>query len=252
VAVVLGAARRGIARVVVTALLAAGGLTAVAAAVPGSAAASTASFEQQFVAKMNAARAAAGLPAYSVASDLTSIARSHSRSMASQQRLYHNPSLTSQVQDWQAVGENVGEGPTVDDIHSAFMHSTEHRANILDHDFTQVGVGVAVDSNGIIWVTEDFRQPMHSASAPVHHASAPTHHTTVSRPAGTSTLRSSHATASRPVVARPAAPRPASVPSPAVLRARLDQLRHAAAAAASADPVSQAFDFLSAVGSLSS
>ena len=53
-----------------------------------------------------------------------------------------------------AVGENVGEGPTVTDIHNAFMNSPEHKANILDHDFTQVGVGVSVDKNGIIWVTE--------------------------------------------------------------------------------------------------
>src|SRR4051812_1585805 len=132
--------------------------------------------ESQFIAKMNAARQSAGLRPYSVASDLTSVARQHSAQMASKQELYHNPSLTSQVQNWQAVGENVGEGPTVSDIHTAFMQSPEHKANILDHDFTQVGVGVVVDKHGIIWVTEDFRQPQSSTTG--HAASsAPAHHT---------------------------------------------------------------------------
>src|SRR5438309_11441109 len=144
--------------------------------------------ESQFVAKMTAARQSAGLRPYSVASDLTSIARQHSAAMASQQSLYHNPNLTSQVQNWRAVGENVGEGPTVSDIHTAFMNSPEHRANILDHDFTQVGVGVAVDKNGIIWVTEDFRQPMSSGSTSAAGSSSSTSHsTTTTHPAAAPT-----------------------------------------------------------------
>src|SRR3954471_4909095 len=157
----------------------------------------SASMESQFVAKMNAARQSAGLRPYAVASDLTSVARQHSAQMASKQELYHNPNLTTQVQNWQAVGENVGEGPTVSDIHNAFMQSPEHKANILDHDFTQVGVGVVVDKNGIIWVTEDFRQPMRSSSSS---SSAPTHHSA----AKTSTT-AHHAAAPKTVAVRPAA-----------------------------------------------
>src|SRR4051794_17156861 len=134
---------------------------------------------------MNAARQASGLAPYAVASDLASVARNHSQQMASQQSLYHNPSLTTQVQNWQAVGENVGEGPSVSDIHTAFMNSPEHRANILDHDFTQVGVGVAVDKNGIIWVTEDFRQPMSSGSTTTASHTSGTTHTTSTQPAYT-------------------------------------------------------------------
>jgi hypothetical protein len=160
--------------------------------------------------------------------------------MASSQTLYHNPSLTSQVQNWQAVGENVGEGPTVSDIHNAFMQSPEHRANILDHDFTQVGVGVSVDKNGIIWVTEDFRQPMGGGTT--------TTHTT------TSTHSASTASSSNPYYTAPthavSAPRPA--PSPrAVLLQRLHELRHQhVAARAAGDPVAQAFDYLHALTAL--
>jgi uncharacterized protein YkwD len=242
---VLRAVRRATARIVATTVLAtiAGTVTAIVA--PTAALASNSSMEAQFVAKMNAARQANGLRPYTVSSDLTSIARQHSAQMASKGQLYHNGSLTSQVQNWQAVGENVGDGPTVSDIHTAFMNSPEHRSNILDHDYTQVGVGVTVDSSGQVWVTEDFRQPMHSTtktttSAPAthhttttvthHYTSAPVHHYTQS-------------TVARPA-ARPAVHKAPAGPSAAVLRARLSKLRTAAVAAQSADPVSQAFDYL--------
>src|SRR5438309_253533 len=170
--------------------------------------------ESQFVAKLNAARSAAGLRPYSVASDLTSVARQHSAQMASKQSLYHNPNLTSQVQNWQAVGENVGEGPTVSDVHAAFMHSPEHKANILDHDFTQVGVGVVVDKNGIIWVTEDFREPQSSttghssSSTSSSSSSSTTTHHTARKPATTT----HHASAPKPTVVSHAvaAPKPAA------------------------------------------
>ena len=244
----LRAVRRATARVLVTTVLASVAATVTAIAAPTAALASNGSMEAQFVAKLNAAREANGLRPYTVASDLTSIARQHSNAMASQGRLYHNPSLTSQVQNWQAVGENVGDGPTVDDIHTAFMHSPEHRANILDHDFTQVGVGVTVDSSGQVWVTEDFRQPMHSTTtaAPVTHHSTTvvTHHYYSSAPARRTTTVTHRA-------AKPARRAPAGT-SAAVLKARLSKLRTAAAAAQSADPVSQAFDYLSNITTLSS
>src|SRR3954463_9510035 len=119
------------------------GLTAGAITVSAPAfAASTASMEYQFIADINAARQANGMKPYAVAGDLTAVARAHSALMASRHSLYHNPSLTTDVSNWQAVGENVGEGPDVGDIHQAFMNSPEHRSNILDHDFIQVGVGV--------------------------------------------------------------------------------------------------------------
>ena len=257
----LHAVRRAVSRLLAAALLSTAALTTVAAVVPSAAVAdSTYTMESQFVAKMNAARQSAGLRPYTVASDLTSIARQHSAQMAQRQSLYHNPNLTSQVQDWQAVGENVGEGPTVSDIHDAFMRSPEHRANILDHDFTQVGVGVSVDSNGIIWVTEDFRQPMHSTSTttsrPATHHPATTTPTT-SRPPTHNTATTPTApapqtamTPKQPVTAKPHAVHPAATASPqAQLLARL-AAASAAPTTAAADPVTQAFDYLSTVTSL--
>jgi len=253
----LGVVRGTLTRLFAAVVLAGAVTTTVATVAPVAAFAdSSASMESQFVAKMNAARQAAGLRPYVVASDLTSVARQHSAAMASKQELYHNPNLTTQVQNWQAVGENVGEGPTVSDIHNAFMQSPEHRANILDHDFTQVGVGVVVDKNGIIWVTEDFRQPMRSASSssPTHHSAPKTTTTTTHHVSASTNPTPTHAAtpkASVPAVHRVAHPHPAVAASPqATLLAKLAAMRTAGADTHSADPVAAAFDYLSTVTDL--
>jgi uncharacterized protein YkwD len=56
---------------------------------------------------------------------------------------------------WQALGENVGYGPSPQSVEAAFMASPEHRANILGN-YTHMGVGVFVDGTGRVWVTERF------------------------------------------------------------------------------------------------
>jgi uncharacterized protein YkwD len=65
-------------------------------------------------------------------------------------------------------------GPDARAIHDAFMNSPAHRSNILDTDFTEVGIGTATDENGTLYVTEVFRQPLRRrVSAPVASAPAP-------------------------------------------------------------------------------
>lgn len=114
--------------------------------------------EAAFVAAANRERAAAGLASLAVAGDLVAVARAHSVRMADGAELHHNASLTSQVADWQRVGENVGRGPDVGVIHTAFMESPAHRANILETGWTEIGVGVEV-RDGRVWVTQVFRLP---------------------------------------------------------------------------------------------
>jgi uncharacterized protein YkwD len=53
------------------------------------------------------------------------------------------------------LAENVGEGPTVDNIHSAWMHSTGHRANLLAKTLDSMGIGV-VEVGGEYFAVEDF------------------------------------------------------------------------------------------------
>lgn len=114
--------------------------------------------EAAFVAAANRERAEVGLPSLAVADDLVAVARAHGATMADGEDLHHNPALTSDVADWQRVGENVGRGPDVDVIHTAFMASPAHRANILEPGWTEIGVGVEV-RDGRIWVTQVFRLP---------------------------------------------------------------------------------------------
>jgi len=124
------------------------------------------SVEDVFTTKMNAARAAKGIPRLATRSHLVSVARQWAATMASQNKLYHNPELTSDVHNWRYVGENVGYGPDALTVHVAFMNSAPHRANILDRDFTEVGIG-AVVRDGRVWVAEVFRRPLRVTTSSV-------------------------------------------------------------------------------------
>ncbi len=122
--------------------------------------------ESRFYSLTASARSQYGRPAYAIVGDLIGIARRHSQQMAARHAIYHNPNLGSEVPNWQAVGENVGMGGTPESIHRALMNSASHRSNILDTDFTQIGIGTAYDEDGVLYVTQVFRQPLYAA-APV-------------------------------------------------------------------------------------
>ncbi|HET8616358.1 MAG TPA: CAP domain-containing protein [Actinomycetales bacterium] len=154
--------RRRFTTLLATASAAVVALTGLAAA--PSAQASSSSTEQQFVSSINGARHSAGRPSLATSSDLTAVARAWAATMASSDTLQHNPRLTSQVRGWRFVGENVGMGGDVASLHQAFMASAPHKANILDRDYTQIGVGVA-SGHGRLWVVEVFRTPSASSSA---------------------------------------------------------------------------------------
>jgi uncharacterized protein YkwD len=114
--------------------------------------------EDSLTARLNGARSDRGLPSLATRSDLVAVARAQATRMADSGTLYHNPNLTTDVTNWRWVGENVGYGPDVQTVHVAFMNSDAHRANILDTDYTEVGVGV-VERGDRVWVAEVFRRP---------------------------------------------------------------------------------------------
>jgi uncharacterized protein YkwD len=149
------------------------------------------SVENCFSSAINRERAAVGRPKLTLASDLVAIARRHSNWMKEDGTIYHADSssphyregdnLSAELRgDWYAGGENVGMGGDCKSIHDAFMASKGHRENILDRDYNQVGVGVAVDGD-TIYVTEDFigrrthavRHVVRRATAPVHRVPRP-------------------------------------------------------------------------------
>ncbi len=139
-------------------LLALGGPLAVGRAQAGEVA--------DLTAMTNADRAAAGLRALATANDLQSLAQSRANEMARNGRLAHTTNLGSRVTGWKRLGENVGRGPNLRDIETAFMASPSHRENIVDPGFTQIGVGVTWDGKEYFYVAVVFRQPSSTATAP--------------------------------------------------------------------------------------
>ena len=109
-----------------------------------------------YLSRLNSERAAQGLRPLIMRSDLTQVAQAWSEHMAATGVLGHNPQLATAVTNWLAVGENVGDGPTIGDLDAAFMASPKHRANILDPTYDDVGIAT-VTRNGMIWITVDFR-----------------------------------------------------------------------------------------------
>jgi uncharacterized protein YkwD len=113
--------------------------------------------EKQFASKINQSRLAFGKSKLHLDRELSKAARRHSREMMHSETLYHTPSptLRNRVTNWVWLGENVGVGSTVDSLHVAFMHSPEHKDNILFSKYRHVGVGTR-QRNGRLWVTVLF------------------------------------------------------------------------------------------------
>ena len=120
---------------------------------------------QDFAAMTNTDRVSHGLRALSSAADLQSLAQQRADQMARSGQLAHTQNLGSKVTGWQRLGENVGRGPALQDIETAFMNSPTHRENILDPAFTQLGVGVTFDGRQYFYVAVIFRQPNGAAPA---------------------------------------------------------------------------------------
>ncbi|MFZ0323406.1 MAG: CAP domain-containing protein [Actinomycetes bacterium] len=159
-----------------TAVLAAFVVTATA----GSAAAGP--DEGSFASAVNAARTSQGIAPLAVMADLSAVARAQAQRCADANQLFHNPNLGGDVTGWQVVAENVGVGGDWRSIQDAFMASPEHRANLMDPIFTQMGVGTAVSRDGSLWVSQVFREPAGApsgasssaaTSAPVSSGTAP-------------------------------------------------------------------------------
>lgn len=88
---------------------------------------------------------------------ISRMARNHSERMAERGYVYHHECLECRFDnwDWRKLGENVAVGDSMRDVFRDLMDSSGHRANILDPDFWQEGVGI-VKERGQVWVTMMF------------------------------------------------------------------------------------------------
>jgi hypothetical protein len=200
----------------------------------------------------NAERTERGLRAYAASGELASVAQSWASKLAKSGTLAHNPNLRTQVSGYRYVGENVGYGASASQIHGALMKSPGHKANILDRDFTQMGVGAARDSKGNLWIAQVFRQPSSSTSSKPKAAPKPKP-SAAPKPSPKPSVRESAQNASAPKAA-PAkavtkkAAKPAA-PAPPTMAEKLDEA-NAWAKASAGDPVASTLSFTRAMSSL--
>ena len=111
--------------------------------------------EKAMAKKVNNARSNNGRVKLKLDPEMSKVARSHSRTMAKKASLYHTKNLGAKVTNWKSLGENVGYGSSVKQLHKLFMGSSGHRANILQSSYRHVGVGTT-RKDGTLWVTVIF------------------------------------------------------------------------------------------------
>ena len=125
---------------------------------PARAAIDPAASEAQFLTLMNQERVGAGLAPMNRDNLMYPMAAEWSQQMFAAGALSHRPDLAARASaiapTWTRVGENVGTGGSVPSLHTAFMNSPGHRANVLG-DYNRVAIAVVVDG-ARIWVTFDF------------------------------------------------------------------------------------------------
>jgi uncharacterized protein YkwD len=111
----------------------------------------------------NRERATRGLPEISWDDALAASAAQHADQMADRQTLSHQfpgePNLASRVvqagASFIALAENVALAPTAAELHTEWMNSPPHRANLLDPDLNMIGIAV-VARDGELYAVEDF------------------------------------------------------------------------------------------------
>lgn len=129
--------------------------------------------EARFVQRINQDRANSGLGPLSADGPLVGAARNQSSRMAGSGSIFHNGNLPNEVPGgWESLGENVGSGASVDDLHASFMNSPSHRANVLG-GFDRIGVGIVM-SGSTYFVTEVFWKTISAPAAVSSVAAAPT------------------------------------------------------------------------------
>jgi uncharacterized protein YkwD len=124
--------------------------------------------EQNILDLTNKAREKEELPPLKPNALLCKAAREHSANMAKQGKLDHvlddkNPAdrVKETGYEWASVAENIAYG---DDLTPAgavdlWMNSPPHKKNILNKDYTEIGIGSARNDKGDVYYTQVFASP---------------------------------------------------------------------------------------------
>ena len=113
---------------------------------------------------VNSDRSAYSLAPLALDSALCRIARLKSEDMRDNHYFAHtSPTygdvrsmLTKMGYSYAAAGENIAHHATIEKAQAALISSPGHRRNILSTGFTKFGIGVALDANGYVYLTQIF------------------------------------------------------------------------------------------------
>lgn len=133
----------------------------------------------ELLAQINALRAQHGLPPYTILAGLDRSAHAHNLVMAGGCGMQHQcpgekglgARISAQGVSWSSCGENIGWSSPHPNMTSAMIAAAEsltmsmynekppddgHRRNLLSSSFHHIGIDVQRDSNGRVWLTQDF------------------------------------------------------------------------------------------------
>lgn len=122
-------------------------------------------FQKKVVELVNIERAKNGLKPLTMNAEVNKTATLKSQDMAKLNYFSHtSPTYGSPFDmmkkygiSYRTAGENIAMGQTSpEQVMQGWMNSSGHRANILKSSFTQIGVGVAKNSNGQLYWTQQF------------------------------------------------------------------------------------------------
>jgi uncharacterized protein YkwD len=130
----------------------------------------------EMVDRTNAARRAAGLPGLGRSVNLMQAAQLQADQMVKAGRMDHElsgqpyPTLKARLAAVQysvrAAGENIAEGQhSAAEVVSTWMDSSNHRANMLSKDYTEMGAGVAAARNGRLYFVQVFGRPARTSTS---------------------------------------------------------------------------------------
>ena len=125
------------------------------------------------LAMVNQARASEQSPALLRDATLDGIAEHHAQAMRRLKRIAHDAGdgdprsrVETAALGILATGENVAHALDITRAHRALWASPSHRENLLQPRFDRIGIGIALDPDGSIWVCEVFADFPDQESAP--------------------------------------------------------------------------------------
>ena len=129
----------------------------------------TTSQEDEVIRLVNVQRSRAGLQQLKMNWQLCRVARYKSADMANNGYFSHtSPTYGSPFKmmesfglRFSAAGENIAYGQrTPAEVMNGWMNSPGHRSNILNGTYTEIGVGLAKNKNGVCYWTQQFMKPL--------------------------------------------------------------------------------------------